>query len=76
MLKICKFTEEDYWRVIVKNENHNHDPSADLQGHAMARRLDDQQVQVVQKLWGAGCPPHVILPVLQSLNPGASLAIS
>ena len=55
--------------TCVRNSDHNHGASEDMSGHAVARRLNVEQVRSVEKMYSAGVSARQIcLPFVKTLK--------
>jgi hypothetical protein len=73
---IYRFSADINWNVEVVKESHNHTASIDIHGHAIARRLNNKQKEVIQHMRTVNCPPRVILPIIHTLgDDGAAKAL-
>ena len=56
------------WLLLTHMGEHNHEPAADISGHAVACRLDQDQYDLVHSMTEAGCRPREILCALRSTD--------
>jgi hypothetical protein len=56
-------------RTESSNSNHNHQPDNDLSGHPYARRLNQQQLTVVNEMSSTGSSPREINALLHHQEP-------
>ncbi|KAL4558334.1 hypothetical protein LXL04_036532 [Taraxacum kok-saghyz] len=58
----------DRWTLRVKRDEHNHEPSLYMEGHAYAMRLTDKESRLVKDLTDLNVKPRDILPTLKEQN--------
>ncbi|KAL4561764.1 hypothetical protein LXL04_033938 [Taraxacum kok-saghyz] len=56
------------WVLKAKNMTHNHEPSTDIVGHPLFRRLSPQDTESVKNMTLSGIPPRQILSSLRQGN--------
>jgi hypothetical protein len=68
----CKFriscvyrVRDDLWHLSPIELNHNHEPSLDLSGHSIARRLNQEEKKRVLSLAESGVGPSQILSYIK-----------
>ncbi|CAG8702825.1 5351_t:CDS:2, partial [Ambispora leptoticha] len=64
---------ENLWHAEIRNSNHSHDPSEDLSGHPMVRRLTKQQLDNVKEMTASGSRTREIISTIRQNNPSASV---
>ncbi|KAK9053111.1 hypothetical protein SSX86_029741 [Deinandra increscens subsp. villosa] len=57
------------WKLEVVNHEHNHEPSENLEGHAMAMRFNDEEVGNVRQMKNQKIRPRHILTEIKKNNP-------
>ncbi|GJZ68440.1 FAR1-related sequence 5-like protein [Tanacetum coccineum] len=63
---VAKYSlEHGYWTIRVVCDQHNHLPTVNLEGHAYARRLFEDEHHLVEDLTSKNVPPHEILSTLK-----------
>ncbi|KAI3816744.1 hypothetical protein L1987_16448 [Smallanthus sonchifolius] len=60
------------WKLTVKDDSHNHDPSQHLVAHSFARRLCQSEQLLVGKLYSQNMLPRNILATIREQNPESS----
>ncbi|KAI3732824.1 hypothetical protein L1987_64033 [Smallanthus sonchifolius] len=60
------------WKLTVKDDSHNHDPSQHLEAHSFARRLSQSEQLLVGKLYSQNMLPRNILATIREQNPESS----
>ncbi|KAI3802564.1 hypothetical protein L1987_30701 [Smallanthus sonchifolius] len=60
------------WKLTVKDDSHNHDPSQHLEAHSFARRLSQSEQLLVAKLYSQNMLPRNILATIREQNPESS----
>ncbi|KAL4562120.1 hypothetical protein LXL04_034314 [Taraxacum kok-saghyz] len=58
----------DGWTLRVVRDEHNHEPSLYMEGHAFAMRLTDKESRLVKDLTELNVKPRDILPTLKEQN--------
>ncbi|CAG8845605.1 35742_t:CDS:2, partial [Racocetra persica] len=53
------------WYFEVRNAEHNHDPSEDMSGHPIVRRLTEEQIESVAMMSTSGSRPREIISTLR-----------
>nr|GEZ43657.1 hypothetical protein [Tanacetum cinerariifolium] len=61
-------SSHDYWTIRVVCDQHNHLPTQNLEGHAYARRLSDDEYRLVEDLTWKNVRPREILSTLKDQN--------
>ncbi|KAL6547501.1 hypothetical protein OROMI_023222 [Orobanche minor] len=64
---------DGFWKLTIKNESHNHEPSEDMSGHPSERILSEEEVLVVDKMSRAGIPPRQIISSIRQKNPSTQV---
>jgi hypothetical protein len=67
-----KKSGDGLWHLSVINDQHNHEPSNDMSGHPLARRLNAEERTRVQQMSAAGIRPRQILSTLRQDNSSLS----
>ncbi|KAI3826367.1 hypothetical protein L1987_00414 [Smallanthus sonchifolius] len=60
------------WKLTVKDDSHNHDPSQHLEAHSFARKLSQSEQLLVAKLYSQNMLPRNILATIREQNPESS----
>ncbi|CAG8458404.1 9522_t:CDS:2 [Cetraspora pellucida] len=60
---------DNLWYIRVRDSSHNHDPSEDLSGHPMSRRLTKQQLVNVEEMTASGSRPREIISTIRQNDP-------
>ena len=67
--RILKRKVPHQWHLSVKNSEHNHEPTEDIQGHVMHRRMGGENHDKVASMLLAGIAPRQILTSLKQEDP-------
>ncbi|KAL3498455.1 hypothetical protein ACH5RR_041187 [Cinchona calisaya] len=59
---------DGFWKVEVKNLQHNHEPSSDMSGHPSCRHFSKKEIQHIREMSKAGILPRQILASLRQGN--------
>ena len=57
--------KDGLWKIEVCNDKHNHEPSMNMAGHPICRRLSGAEKETIQRLASAGIPARQGLAVLR-----------
>jgi MULE transposase domain len=52
---------ENTWKLVIKNGNHNHPPSEDINVHSTVRKLDRNSIDLVEQMINSGSVPKTIV---------------
>jgi hypothetical protein len=58
------YKREKQWRIVIKNAHHNHPPSENPSTHAVHRRMNVEQQEIVTNMTNAGVAPLQIKAAL------------
>ncbi|CAG8795333.1 28997_t:CDS:2, partial [Racocetra persica] len=64
-----KKMKDGQWRLVIKNERHNHEASQDISGHPSSHRLNEKHQQRVREMFTAGVRPREIFFTLCQDDP-------
>ncbi|KAJ0906913.1 putative FHY3/FAR1 family protein [Helianthus annuus] len=59
----------DTWELKVDNQNHNHEPTTSLLGHAFVRRFTEAEYKLVEQLTAQNMEPRIIFQTLRKQFP-------
>jgi len=62
-------SKEGFWGLRVKNGEHNHEPSENVAGHPIARRLTEEQFAEIRTMSTAGIRPREMISALRQDDP-------
>ncbi|KAD6795429.1 hypothetical protein E3N88_06325 [Mikania micrantha] len=57
------------WKLQVINDNHNHEPAQNLEGHPYVRRFTQEEEDLVENLTERHMDPRNILSIIKKHNP-------
>lgn len=64
----CLSVDDDFWMLMVICDKHNHEPALFMEGHAYARRLSENETELVKDMKSKNVKPRDILSTLKKQN--------
>lgn len=58
--------DDDVWTLMIKNGEHNHEPSKHMFEHPSCRRFTKEEVLIIREMTAAGKRPRQILKAFKA----------